>query len=88
MSACSIKVRGVVQGVGFRPFVFRLARVNILAGWVFNGQEGVEIFLEGTDQSLEAFVRQLKASPPPAARIAEADGPLAKRLLRAVELNT
>lgn len=71
MSACSIKVRGVVQGVGFRPFVFRLARANTLAGWVFNGREGVEIFLEGADRSLEAFVEEMKAAPPPAAQIAE-----------------
>jgi hydrogenase maturation protein HypF len=70
MSACSIKVRGVVQGVGFRPFVFRLARANTLAGWIFNGNEGVEIFLEGSDRSLEAFVQELKAAPPPAAQIA------------------
>jgi hydrogenase maturation protein HypF len=39
--ACSIRVRGVVQGVGFRPFVYCLARANILTGWVLNGQEGV-----------------------------------------------
>jgi hydrogenase maturation protein HypF len=70
-SACSIKVRGVVQGVGFRPFVFRLARANTLAGWVLNGDEGVEIFLEGADQGLKAFVRVLKAEPPPAAQITE-----------------
>ena len=71
MSACSIKVRGIVQGVGFRPFVFRLARANTLAGWVFNGEEGVEIFLEGPEQKLEAFVEELKTAPPPAAQIAE-----------------
>jgi hydrogenase maturation protein HypF len=70
MSACSIKVRGVVQGVGFRPFVFRLARANTLAGWVLNGEEGVEIFLEGSDGGLEAFVQSLRTSPPAAARIA------------------
>jgi hydrogenase maturation protein HypF len=71
MSACSIKVRGVVQGVGFRPFVFRLARANTLAGWVLNGGRGVEIFLEGDDRNLDAFVRELKTAPPAAARIAE-----------------
>src|ERR1700680_4835388 len=70
-SACSIRVRGVVQGVGFRPFVYRLARANTLAGWVLNGEEGVEIFLEGTEPGLEAFVHDLKTQSPPAASIAE-----------------
>ena len=69
--ACSIRVRGVVQGVGFRPFVYRLAHANTLNGWVLNAGEGVEIHLEGTSQGLEAFVRELKSQPPPAASIAE-----------------
>jgi len=68
-SACSIRVRGVVQGVGFRPFVYRLAQANTLSGWVLNGEEGVEIYLEGAEKGLEAFVRDLKAEPPPAASI-------------------
>ena len=70
-SACSIRVRGVVQGVGFRPFVYRLARANTLGGWVLNGEEGVEIYLEGAEQGLQAFVREMKLQPPPAASIAE-----------------
>jgi hydrogenase maturation protein HypF len=70
-SACSIRVRGVVQGVGFRPFVYRLARANTLAGWVLNGEEGVEIYLEGSDPNLQAFVQNLKTQSPPAASIAE-----------------
>ncbi len=70
-SACSIRVRGVVQGVGFRPFVYRLAQVNALAGWVLNAEQGVEIHLEGEPQSLEAFVSSLKAQSPPAASISE-----------------
>src|SRR5271156_1312391 len=70
-SACSIKVRGVVQGVGFRPFVFRLAQANTLVGWVLNGEEGVEIFLEGADHGLKAFVQTLKSEPPPAAQITD-----------------
>ena len=70
-SACSIRVRGVVQGVGFRPFVYRLALANTLGGWVLNGEEGVEIYLEGAEQGLQAFVREMKAQPPPAATIAE-----------------
>jgi hydrogenase maturation protein HypF len=70
-SACSIKVRGVVQGVGFRPFVFRLARANTLAGWVLNGEEGLEIFLEGADRGLQRFIQALKTESPPAADITE-----------------
>jgi len=72
-SACSIRVRGVVQGVGFRPFVYRLACANTLNGWVLNAEEGVEIHLEGAETGLEAFVRELKEQPPPAASIAEID---------------
>jgi len=63
----------VVQGVGFRPFVYRLAQANSLNGWVLNGEEGVEIHLEGSEKGLEGFVRDLKAQPPPAASIAEID---------------
>ena len=69
--ACSIRVRGVVQGVGFRPFVYRLACANTLGGWVLNGDEGVEIYLEGSEQDMQAFVRDLKLHIPPAATIAE-----------------
>jgi hydrogenase maturation protein HypF len=70
-SACSIRVRGVVQGVGFRPFVYRLACVHTLTGWVLNAEEGVEIHLEGPEQGLDAFVRELKTKPPSAATIAQ-----------------
>jgi len=70
LSACSIRVRGVVQGVGFRPFVYRLAQAHALAGWVLNGEEGVEIHLEGPAEGLTAFVRDLRAQPPAAASIA------------------
>ncbi|HEX2455960.1 MAG TPA: carbamoyltransferase HypF [Vicinamibacterales bacterium] len=67
VSACSIRVRGVVQGVGFRPFVFRLAREHTLAGWVLNAAEGVDIHLEGPEPDLRAFVRELEQVPPKAA---------------------
>jgi hydrogenase maturation protein HypF len=70
-SACSIRVRGVVQGVGFRPYVYRLARANTLAGWVLNGEEGVEIYLEGAERGLQAFVQKLKSQPPSASSIAD-----------------
>jgi hydrogenase maturation protein HypF len=66
-SAYSIKVRGVVQGVGFRPFVYRLALENQLTGWVLNEPEGVEIHLEGHEPALQAFVEELRTRPPKAA---------------------
>ena len=59
----------MVQGVGFRPFVFRLAQQNTLAGWVLNDEEGVEIHLEGTGPALDEFVRSLVVQRPPAASI-------------------
>jgi hydrogenase maturation protein HypF len=71
LNACSIRVRGVVQGVGFRPFVYRLAQANTLAGWVLNGEQGVEIHLEGSEERLHDFISELKSSPPQAAQIAE-----------------
>ena len=72
-SACTVRVRGVVQGVGFRPFVYRLARANTLAGWVLNGDEGVEIRLEGPRESLDAFLRALRTDAPAAAAITDID---------------
>jgi hydrogenase maturation protein HypF len=70
-SAWSIKIRGAVQGVGFRPFVFRLARENSLSGWVLNGEDGVEIFLEGPEQSYLEFLSRLTQDAPPAAQLAK-----------------
>ncbi len=64
-----LRVHGVVQGVGFRPFVFRLAQTHGIAGWVLNSGEGVEIHAEGGEEALDAFVRDLAAQPPPAARV-------------------
>src|ERR1700720_732038 len=68
-SACSIKVLGVVQGVGFRPFVYRLACANGLKGWVLNAEEGVEIHLEGEEGRLQSFLEEIKIQAPQAALI-------------------
>jgi hydrogenase maturation protein HypF len=64
-----ISVRGVVQGVGFRPFVYRLAHDHGLTGWVLNHSGGVDIEVEGAPAALDAFVRDLTAQAPPLARI-------------------
>jgi len=68
-TAFSIRIRGVVQGVGFRPFVYRLARAHSLAGWVINAEAGVEVHVEGTEEELQAFIHELETKPPPAAQI-------------------
>ena len=72
-TACDIRVRGVVQGVGFRPFVFRLAQANALSGWVMNDEEGVEIHLEGAEPALQSFVQSLQTNRPSAASISAID---------------
>jgi hydrogenase maturation protein HypF len=65
-----INVTGIVQGVGFRPFVYRMAVKNGLAGYVRNrGDAGVEILLEGDEGKIEAFMCDLTAEKPPLAQI-------------------
>jgi hydrogenase maturation protein HypF len=64
-----ISVRGVVQGVGFRPFVYRLAVERHLTGWVKNTSGAVEIEAEGNPEDLQAFLNELQRLAPPAARI-------------------
>ena len=64
-----LRVRGVVQGVGFRPAVHRLATALALAGSVGNDSEGVWIELVGDDHAIARFIGELRAAPPPRARI-------------------
>ena len=62
-----VRVRGVVQGVGFRPFVHALAEQHGLCGWVHNDDEGVLLEVQG--QELPAFLDDLEHRPPPLARV-------------------
>jgi hydrogenase maturation protein HypF len=62
-------VRGVVQGVGFRPFVYRLAQEEELAGSIGNDTDGVTIEIEGPEASVDAFLKRLRSEMPPLARI-------------------
>jgi len=64
-----ISVRGVVQGVGFRPFVYRLAHDYNLKGWVRNTSGSVEIEVEGNQEAIDNFLSDLQAKAPPMARI-------------------
>lgn len=66
-----VRVRGVVQGVGFRPYIYRLAREHRLEGSVSNTPEGVIIRVRGEAASLTAFVEELPRRRPPLARITE-----------------
>jgi len=64
-----ISVKGVVQGVGFRPFVYGLATRLDLHGWVCNTSAGVEILVDGQDRRLEEFIQSLTLEKPPLAKI-------------------
>ncbi len=64
-----ILVKGVVQGVGFRPHVYKLAAEYALAGWVKNDASGVTIEAEGPGPDVEAFIRDLDGRRPAAARV-------------------
>src|SRR5215813_5750771 len=64
-----IAVQGIVQGVGFRPFVYGLAQKHHLAGFVRNDNAGVMIELEGEPRALDSFVQSLGEAPPPLAKI-------------------
>jgi len=69
MERRKIRVRGVVQGVGFRPFVYGLARTLGLNGFVLNDGDGVVIEAEGDASTLDAFVTRVRAEAPSLARV-------------------
>ena len=73
IEALDIRVRGIVQGVGFRPFVYRLARRYIITGWVLNDLDGVFIHAEGEGKLLDEFVTELHTNPPAAAVVREVE---------------
>jgi len=64
MRRLRVTIRGAVQGVGFRPFVYRLATEMGLRGWVNNSPQGVFIEVEGPNESLETFLLRLQAEKP------------------------
>ncbi len=72
-AAARLRVTGVVQGVGFRPFVYNLARDLSLAGWVNNTSEGVFCVVEGEPEAIERFARDIRALAPPRALIETLD---------------
>jgi hydrogenase maturation protein HypF len=87
--ALRLSVTGVVQGVGFRPFVHRLALMHELGGWVRNEAGEVQIEIEGRSRGVRAFLQDLVAKAPPLARIDALDvaptQPMFAREFRIVE---
>ncbi|MBI5006187.1 MAG: carbamoyltransferase HypF [Nitrosomonadales bacterium] len=69
MVHAQIRVSGQVQGVGFRPFVYRVANELGLAGWVRNDSEGVEIAVEGEKPQVLRLIERLQSEPPLLARV-------------------
>jgi hydrogenase maturation protein HypF len=69
--AVRIHISGVVQGVGFRPFVYSKALDHALTGWVRNTSAGVDILAEGETKQIESFLTILQEEPPPLASIHE-----------------
>ncbi|MEA3254140.1 MAG: carbamoyltransferase HypF, partial [Chloroflexota bacterium] len=69
LEAALISVHGIVQGVGFRPFIYRLATKHNLRGWVCNTSEDVQIEVEGEREALAIFRSELQREAPPLAQV-------------------
>ena len=71
MQGLRVHITGIVQGVGFRPFVYNLAKRHDLKGWVRNTSAGVDIEVDGDQEVLDLFLQQLRAEAPSLSRIDE-----------------
>lgn len=69
LTAYRIEVRGIVQGVGFRPFIHKLVKEHALAGWVRNTSFGAQLELEGDEDEILGFARRIETEHPPLALI-------------------
>ena len=65
----SLQIKGIVQGVGFRPYVFRLAKLLSIGGFVQNTSEGVYAEIEGEAAACDSFIEKLKQHPPALAQV-------------------
>jgi len=69
LAACQLHLEGIVQGVGFRPYVYRLALALCLQGWVLNSTSGLDVWVEGQPAAVAEFCREIREQPPRLARI-------------------
>ncbi len=73
IDAVDIHVKGIVQGVGFRPFVYRMAKKYLINGWVLNAADGVYIHAEGESKLVDEFIMELSDNAPTASKVEEID---------------
>lgn len=73
IEALEIHVTGIVQGVGFRPFIYRLAKRYLVNGWVLNAADGVTIHAEGEGKLLDEFVMEISENAPAASKVEQID---------------
>jgi hydrogenase maturation protein HypF len=69
MKRVEIEITGIVQGIGFRPFIYNLAHKHFIRGWVLNNEKGVFIDAESEDGNLDHFIQEIPTLAPPLARI-------------------
>ena len=69
MKRVEIIITGIVQGIGFRPYIYHLAQKHMIRGRVFNNEKGVFIDAEGEDEYLTQFIQEIPEFAPPLARI-------------------
>ncbi|MBN1350434.1 carbamoyltransferase HypF [candidate division KSB1 bacterium] len=70
ISRTKATIRGIVQGIGFRPYIYNLAREKNLCGYILNTSQGVEIEVEGAAAQIDSFFNAVENNPPPLAHIA------------------
>jgi hydrogenase maturation protein HypF len=73
MKRAEIGITGIVQGIGFRPFIYNLAQKHLIRGWVLNNEKGVLIDAESEDGNLDRFTQDIPKLAPPLARIESFD---------------
>ena len=71
LTCVELHIQGIVQGVGFRPFVFRQAKKHLISGWVNNATDGVHVKAEGEEKNVDAFILSLSLEAPQAAFVKE-----------------
>jgi len=73
MKRAEIGITGIVQGIGFRPFIYNLAQKHLIRGWVLNNEKGVFIDAESEDGNLKRFIQDIPKLAPPLAKIESFD---------------